>query len=369
MRSLVVSTTLVGLALLGLGTSCKKEKAPDATPPVATPPPTTPPTAPAPALDVTQVKAMFKPLPASFDRTDLPPTDAQIALGRQLYFDARLSKNQDVSCNTCHQLDKFGVDALSVSKGHRGQTGNRNSPTVFNAAGHLAQFWDGRAADVEAQAKGPVLNAVEMGMPDDGHVVAVLTSIPGYVDAFKVAFPGEASPVTFDNMAKAIGAFERRLVTPGPFDRYLGGDETALAEPAKQGLAVFMATGCTACHSGPLLGGAMYMKTGLIAPYADTTDLGRFGVTKVEADRFLFKVPSLRNVAKTAPYFHDGKIADLPAAVREMARIQLGKTLTDPDVEKLVAFLGALTGEPPAALITAPTLPPSGKKTPKPDPS
>lgn len=377
MRQSVVRSLPFVIGALGL-VACSKKEAPPEAPPAPKPTPTaptapstpTPPPAPAaPKLDAAQVKAMFKPLPASFDKADAPATDAQVALGAQLYFDTRLSKNQDISCNTCHGLDTFGVDGLAVSKGHKGQTGTRNAPTVYNAAGHFAQFWDGRAADVEAQAKGPVTNPVEMAMADDAKVVAVLESIPGYVEAFGKAFPGEAKPVTFDNMAKAIGAFERKLVTPAPFDKYLAGDEAALSAEAKDGLAVFMASGCTACHGGPLLGGAMYMKTGLVAAYADTTDTGREQVTKNAADKFMFKVPSLRNIEKTAPYFHDGKVADLASAVKEMAKLQLGKQLTDAEVAKIVAFLASLTGEPPAALIAKPALPPSGKKTPKPDPS
>ena len=373
------SRTVIGLALLAAACGKKKEQeappspptpppGPTAVAPAPTPTPTAPAAPAAPALDVSQVKALFKPLPPSFDRTDAPTSDALVALGRQLYFDKRLSKNQDVSCNTCHALDTFGVDGLALSKGHKGQLGGRNSPTVYNAAGHFAQFWDGRAADVEEQAKGPMTNPVEMAMDGD-KVVAVVSSIPEYGKAFAAAFPGEATPVTFDNVGKAIGAFERRLVTPAPFDKYLAGDDAALSADAKQGLAVFMATGCTACHGGPLLGGSMYMKTGLIAPYADSADTGRMQVTKAEADKFMFKVPSLRNIEKTAPYFHDGKIADLPTAVREMARLQLGKTLTDDEVGKIVTFLASLTGTPPADLIAPPTLPPSSKKTPKPDPS
>ncbi|MBK7191140.1 MAG: c-type cytochrome [Myxococcales bacterium] len=335
--------------------------APAPTPPPAPAAPTTP--------DKAQVAALFKPLPANFDDAAAPASDAVVALGQQLYFDTRLSKNQDVSCNTCHALDKFGVDGLATSKGHKGQLGTRNSPTVLNAAGHFAQFWDGRAATVEEQAKGPMMNPVEMAMADDAHVVAVLQSIPGYADAFAKAFPGQPDAITLDNAAKAIGAFERKLATPAPFDKYLAGDEAAMSDDAKHGLAVFMASGCTGCHSGPLLGGTMYMKTGLTAPYADTTDTGRFAVTKVETDKFMFKVPSLRNVAKTAPYFHDGKIADLPAAIREMGRLQLGKAFTDDEVKLIGAFLDSLTGEVPAALAAQPKLPKSGPKTPKPDPS
>lgn len=346
----------------------------DAPPPSsAPPPPSTTVTAPRPAAppraDRAQAKAMFGSLPASFDSPTNPITPAKVELGRMLYHDARLSKNQDVSCNTCHGLDTFGVDGLAVSKGHRDQTGTRNSPTVYNAAGQFAQFWDGRAADVEEQAKGPVLNPVEMAMPDEAAVVAVLRSIPGYRDAFAAAFPGDADPVTYDNMARAIGAFERQLVTPASFDRWLAGDDAALSADAQHGLALFMSTGCTACHTGPLLGGGSFQKMGAVKPYPNTTDVGRMEVTKAEPDKYLFKVPSLRNVAKTAPYFHDGAVADLSAAVAQMAELELGRTLTEAEVDAIVAFLDSLTGEPPSALIAAPTLPPSSKQTPRPDPT
>ena len=380
MSPTLVRTTLFGLAVAAAVTGCGKKSSDSgqasAPPPptsAPTPPPTTPTPPPPPAAPTTPDKAMvaqtFKPLPANFDDTAAPASDAMVELGHQLYFDKRLSKNQDVSCATCHDLAKFGVDGLPTSKGHKGQTGTRNAPTVYNAAGHFAQFWDGRAATVEEQAKGPVLNPVEMAMADDAHVIAVVKSMPDYVKAFAAAFPGQADAVTFDNVAKAIGAYERKLVTPGPFDKYLAGDDAALSDDAKHGLAVFMASGCTGCHTSPLVGGTMYMKTGLTAPYADTTDTGRFAITKAEADKFMFKVPSLRNVAKTAPYFHDGKIADLPSAIREMGKLQLGKQFTDDEVKWIGAFLDALTGEPPAALIAEPTLPKSTKTTPKPDPS
>ncbi|TPV97084.1 MAG: c-type cytochrome [Myxococcales bacterium FL481] len=313
--------------------------------------------------------AAFKPLPADLSRTDKPASSAQIALGRQLYHEARLSKNHDVSCNSCHLLDKFGVDGDKTSMGHRKQRGDRNSPTVYNAAGHIAQFWDGRAATIEEQAKGPVLNPVEMAMPDEAAVVAVLKSIPGYVEAFGQAFPGEADPVTYDNMAHAIGAFERKLVTPGRFDTYLAGDETALSDAEKQGLAVFLSTGCTTCHAGAYLGGHMYQKLGLVKAWPHQEDPGRFKVTKSESDRMFFKVPSLRNVAKTGPYFHDGSVTDLGEAVAMMAEYQLGRTLSADDTKSIVAFLGALTGEVPQDLVAPPKLPASGPNTPKPDAS
>ena len=312
--------------------------------------------------------AAFAPLPANMNG-DKKPTDAQIKLGHQLYFDVRMSKNQDIACNSCHQLDKYGVDNQPRSKGHKGQLGGRNSPSVYNAAGHIAQFWDGRAADVEEQAKGPVLNPVEMALPSAAQAEKVLKSIPGYAPLFSAAFPGEKDPITFDNFAKAIGAFERQLVTPGRWDKFLAGDTSALSDDEKKGLNTFVKTGCTTCHAGPYVGGAMYQKAGLVKPWPNTEDKGRFDVTKKEADKFFFKVPSLRNVAKTAPYFHDGATAKLSDAVKMMAEHQLGKTLGDDEVKSIVAFLGALTGELPARWIKAPAPLPSGKKTPKPDPT
>lgn len=321
-----------------------------------------------PAIDRAMLAA-FSPLPSEMASDDNPTSEAKVALGRMLYADARLSKNHDVSCNSCHLLDKFGVDGEPTSKGHRGQRGDRNAPTVYNAAGHFAQFWDGRAATIEDQAKGPVLNPIEMAMADEASVLAVIKSIPGYVDAFAKAFPGESDAISYDNMAKAIGAFERKLVTPSRFDKYLGGDETALSDEEKKGLTAFFTAGCPTCHTGTYLGGHMYQKAGLIKPWPNQKDPGRFAVTKSEADRMFFKVPSLRNIAETGPYFHDGSVADLGEAVKMMAEYQLGRTLSDDDTKAIVTFLGALTGEPPAELVAKPTLPESGPNTPLPDPS
>jgi cytochrome c peroxidase len=236
---------------------------------------------------------------------------------------------------------------------------------VYNAALHIAQFWDGRAADVEEQAKGPVLNPVEMAMPSPADVVVVLKSIPGYAPLFAAAFPGEPDPITFDNMALAIAAFERRLMTPGPFDKFLEGDDAALTPAQRAGLQTFIATGCITCHNGATVGGRMFQKLGLVEPYP-TQDVGREKVTGNEADRFVFKVASLRNVAKTGPWFMDGSITDLNQAIRLMARHQLGKQLTDPDVASIRAFLESLTGTPDASYIAKPELPPSGPSTPAP---
>lgn len=327
----------------------------------------------APIVKVDSAKlALFKPLAEKVDSEDNPSTPEKVELGRQLYWDARLSPNHDVSCNSCHLLDRYGVDGLPVSEGHEKQKGTRNAPTVYNAAGHFVQFWDGRAADLEEQAKGPVLNPVEHALPDEAAVVAILSSVPGYVEAFEKAFPEDKPPVSFDNFAKAVAAFERTLLTPAPWDAFLKGDTKALNDDQKQGFLKFMDVGCQTCHSGEHLGGTMYQRLGSVKPWpvaeGKEPDLGRYEVTKQESDKHMFKVPGLRNITKTAPYFHDGSVADLETAVKMMAEYQLGKTLPDEDVRLIVAFLGALTGEPTAEQMKKPDLPPSGPKTPQPNP-
>jgi len=315
-----------------------------------------------------KAKALFGTLPERAENPANPTTDAKVQLGRMLYYEPRLSKNQEISCNSCHQLDRFGVDGEPTSPGHKGQRGDRNSPTSLNAALHIAQFWDGRAPDVEAQAKGPILNPVEMAMPSEAAVIAVLSSIPGYAPPFEAAFPGEPDPITYDNLALAVGVFERGLLTPAPLDRFIAGDANALSAEQQGGLERFIDTGCVTCHVGPALGGGMYQKLGLVEPY-ETEDPGRFQVTGNEADRGVFKVPSLRNITETGPYFHDGSIVALPDAVRLMARHQLGKELDDESVNEIVVFLGALTGTVDASYVAPPELPESGPDTPAPDPS
>jgi cytochrome c peroxidase len=317
------------------------------------------------AVNPVQLK-MFKALPDVAASSKNPITEAKVNLGRMLYYDPRLSRNQDVSCNSCHDLAKYGVDGQSVSDGDKGQKGTRNAPTVYNAAGHFVQFWDGRAADVEEQAKGPVLNPVEMAMSSDKAVVSVLKSMPEYVSDFKAAFPGEKDPVTFENMAMAVGAFERKLVTPSRWDKFLNGDQAALTDPEKAGFNKFMDVGCQACHSGTYLGGQVYQKLGAVRPYPDTSDAGREAVTKQESDRMVFKVPSLRNIDKTAPYFHSGTVTTLEAAVKGMGEYQLGRELKDDEISSIVTFLKTLTGTIPAEYIKPPALPRSTAKTPKP---
>jgi len=321
---------------------------------------------PAPAVDKDQL-AVFAPLPASVPAESGAASADIVTLGRMLYYEPRLSKSQTISCNSCHDLAKYGVDNQPTSDGHKGQMGDRNSPTVFNAAAHFTQFWDGRAADVEAQAKGPVLNPVEMAMPSEARVVAVLKSMPEYVELFGKAFPNDKQPVTYDNMAKAIGAFERNLMTPARWDRLLDGDASALTPEEKVGLKTFLDTGCQACHNGALLGGTSYQRLGAAKVYPDLTDPGRFKVTKVESDKGTFKVPSLRNIEKTGPYYHDGKVASLDKAVRDMAEYQLGKKLTDEQAAQIIAFLKVLTGKIDPEYTKAPVLPKSTAATPKPD--
>jgi cytochrome c peroxidase len=315
-----------------------------------------------------RAQAIFGTLPIEATSDSNPVTEAKTDLGRMLYYDPRLSKSQEISCNSCHDLQGFGVDGEATSPGHRGQRGGRNSPTVYNAAFHVAQFWDGREPDVEAQAKGPVLNPIEMAMPDAASVVAVLDSIPGYAPRFQAAFPGEEDPISYDNMARAIGAFERRLVTPSPFDAWLAGDDDALSDEAVVGLSTFMQVGCITCHMGPILGGDRYQKLGLVKPFP-SLDKGRYEVTGEEADLFVFKVPSLRNVVETGPWFHDGSMVSLNHTIRAMAMHQLGRSLSDAEVASIAVFLESLTGTIDASYIAEPELPASGPDTPRPDPS
>ena len=296
-------------------------------------------------------------------------TEELTTLGRTLFFDPRLSRSQTLSCNSCHALDQYGVDGTPTSTGHRGQHGGRNAPTVYNAAASVVEFWDGRAADVEAQAGGPILNPIEMSMPNAAAVEKVLKSIPGYADLFKRAFPGNPNPIAFGNVARAIGAFERKLSTPGRWDQYLEGKKDALTGAEKEGFRLFANLGCMVCHTGETLGGTSYQRAGAVEPWPNQKDLGRYEVTKGEGDQMMFKVPTLRNVEKTAPYFHDGSGATLPGAVKTMGKYQLGLDLTDVEVESIVTWLKSLTGELPTAYIAAPTLPKSSASTPRPDPS
>jgi cytochrome c peroxidase/serine/threonine protein kinase len=302
--------------------------------------------------------ASFAALPETVTSPDNPRTPEKVELGRALFFDKRLSKGRDVSCATCHVLDAYGVDGKRVSAGHEGQLGTRNTLSVYNAAGAFALNWDGAAVSVEAQARLPLTNPKEMAMtPED--VVAVLKSIPGYVKAFAAVFGDKPQPA-FEDVIAAIGAFERQLLTPSRWDAYLNGKESALSDKEKAGFNDFVEVGCPTCHYGPYLGLTMYQKLGLVKPWPDMKDPGRYEVTKQTADVMVFRVPSLRNVSKTGPYFHDGSMTSLAESVRMMARHQLGKELDEGQVDRVTAFLDALTGAIPVEQARVPALPPDG---------
>jgi cytochrome c peroxidase len=305
--------------------------------------------------DEVLVKAQnfFAVLPENADNPKNKTTIPKVKLGKKLYNDTRLSLEGKNSCNSCHNLATYGVDNLPTSPGDAGNNGTRNSPTVFNAAFHFAQFWDGREPDVEAQAGGPILNPVEMNIPSEDFLVKRLSEDQEYRQLFAEAFPDQENPLTFKNITYAIAAFERELITPSKFDDYLKGDENALNAEEKKGLETFMKAGCTTCHTGALLGGNMYQKFGLFDDYWKYTeskeiDEGRMMVTKNEADKYLFKVPSLRNIEKTWPYFHDGSVEKLDDAVKIMAKVELNKDLSDKETKEIVTFLASLTGNVPA---------------------
>lgn len=301
----------------------------------------------------------FKAIAAIDENTNYEK-NAKSKLGKHLYFDTRLSKDGKNSCNSCHNLDTYGVDNLPFSPGDKGFFGGRNSPTTFNAALHASQFWDGRAKDVEEQAGGPILNPIEMNIPSEKFLIDRLKQIELYKKLFADAYPEEKNPFTYKNIQNAIGAFERELITPCRFDDYLSGNKEALNEEEKKGLIAFTQLGCTGCHNGEALGGgAGFQKFGVFSNYWDLTksekkDEGRFEVTKNESDKYFFKVPSLRNIEKTHPYFHDGSIKTVEEAVKIMAKAQLNHDATDEEIKNISAFLRALTSDIPAHYKKAP---------------
>ena len=326
----------------------------------------------APSGDDAQLLAraqqLFKPLPADAGSAQRPLSPERIALGRALFFEPRLSIDNKISCASCHLPSFYGAEPLAVMVGLQSKVFPRNTPTVFNTALQFAQHYGGNRADVEEQAVKALLSPVAYGNADYAAAEARLRALPGYRAMFEKAFPGEAEPVTAQNWGKAIGAYERVLLTPAPFDRYLAGDGRALDAQAKRGLDKFMSFGCVGCHNGVTVGGQTYQKFGVKEDYWLATgskpndwhksiDKGRFHDTKNEADSFMFKVAPLRNVAMTPPYFHDGSVAKLDDAVRIMGRLQLGRELADADVSDIVAFLESLTGEVPAQFATPPLLP------------
>jgi len=316
-------------------------------------------------------QAPWQPLPARApEPADNRTTPAKVELGKMLFFDPRFSSEGTVSCFSCHNVMEGGDDHRPTSIGVHGQKGGRNAPTVWNAAFHSVQFWDGRAVSLEEQAKGPPVNPIEMGMTDLDAVIGRIRRIPGYREPFAKAFgPGEV--ITMDNAARAIAAYERTLITPGsPYDRFAAGDTRALTAQQQRGLATFEATGCTACHQGPTFNGpampagtGFYMKfpvyeqSPYVARFALAKDLGRYESTKVDGDQHLWRVPTLRNLVYTAPYMHTGTVKSLPDAVRVMASTQLNVELKDADVADVVSFLESLTGPFPSQ--TMPRLPPT----------
>lgn len=309
----------------------------------------------------------FEALPQSAPSLEGNPMSAErLELGKQLYFEPRLSASQFISCNSCHNLGLGGADLQKTSVGHGWQTGPRNAPTVLNAVFASHQFWDGREPDLEAQAKGPVQAGVEMANKPE-QVVKVLKSMPDYVEAFKAAFPNEKDPVSFDNMAKAIALFESTLVTSSPFDDYLKGNATALSHEEKAGLELFMDKGCASCHNGVAVGGKGFFKFGLVASpgekHLPAGDTGRMKATGKEEDKYFFRTPILRNIADTAPYFHTGSAQTLSEAIDVMAKSQLGLELSETEVSQIAAFLGSLSGK---VEVDYPNLPASTDGTPTP---
>jgi len=296
------------------------------------------------------------PVNSDFDK-------AKVELGKKLFFEPRLSKSGFLSCNSCHNLSTGGADNLPSSIGHKWQLGPINSPTVLNAKFNIAQFWDGRAKDLKDQAGGPIENPAEMAS-SHADAVSMLQSIPEYVLFFKKVYG--IDKISIDQVTDAIAVFEETLTTPNSkFDKWLQGDENAISEQEKAGYNLFIEKGCISCHHGVGVGGESYQKFGVVKPYEkDTKTLGRYNVTNKEEDKYVFKVPLLRNIELTAPYFHDASTWDLGVAVMVMAEYQLGVKLSGDEVEKIVAFLKTLTGEQPS--IIYPILPPSTVNTLKP---
>jgi cytochrome c peroxidase len=308
---------------------------------------------------------VFKPLPKNAATPDSPITPERVELGRKLFFDPRISVDGTVSCSRCHLSALFGTDGLPKAKGAFDKLNDRRAPTVLNAALQFKAHWRGDRENVEDQASRAPTGPASFGNPDNASAMAKVKAISGYTELFRKAFPAEPDPVTISNWGKAIGAYERTLLTPARFDEYLAGKAEALSEPERQGLRTFMDTGCSGCHNGVVVGGGMFRKFGVMEDYWEETgskviDKGRFDVTNNPDDMYVFKVPGLRNVAMVPPYFHDGSVRTLPEAVRIMAKVQLGKTLSDQDTKEIVTFLGSLTGKVPQNFAEAPVLPAAG---------
>jgi cytochrome c peroxidase len=313
-----------------------------------------------------QARGLFSALP-DLKPADDPIAKSRIELGKALFFETRASGDGRIACASCHNPAYYGTDALSTSVGVQGKKLPRNAHTVFNTHLLVAQHYGGNRASVEEQAQKAVISPVAYGNSSYEEFESRLKTL-GYDAWFAKSFPGETQPINAKNWSIAIGAFERTLLTPAPFDRYLKGDTSAISAQAKAGLSKFISTGCVGCHSGVTVGGQSFQKFGLTQDYWSVTgstekellggrDQGRFHDTQKEEDRWIFKVPQLRNVAMTAPYFHDGSVAKLEDAVKIMGRLQLGTQLSDEDTKLIVAFLKTLTGEIPANFATVPLLP------------
>lgn len=288
-----------------------------------------------------KVKPMFTAVPDKMPGSE-NDTDPKIKLGEKLYFETALSNTGDMSCNTCHDIATAGVDNKPTSEGTNGIPGPRNSPTVFNAGFHFVQFWDGRAADLNEQAGGPILNPAEMAIADSATAVAKIKAIPEYAALFTEAF-GENS-INFENITEAMAAFERTLVSHDRFDSFLKGDLKAITKAEVEGLDLFLGKACVTCHTGSMLGANMYQKNGLITPYHNLEDEGRFEVTGNEQDKFMFKVPALRNIGLTGPYFHDGGVESLEETIIMMGDMQLMQQISDEEASRIAAFLKTMNG-------------------------
>jgi cytochrome c peroxidase len=350
-----IHIVIVGFLAVGVISSCSKNPQPDTR------------NQSAPVVAPSAVPALQPKTGEPVSSLEAPKVadQAMVELGKKLFFDPRLSKSGFISCNSCHNLSMGGSDNLVSSVGHKWHQGPINSPTVLNSSLNLAQFWDGRAKDLKEQAGGPIGNPVEMSFTHD-LAVAVLQSIPAYVEEFKTVFKVDA--IDIDKVTTAMAAFEETLVTPNArFDKWLKGDDSAITKEELAGYELFKSSGCTNCHNGPALGGNSFQKMGAVTPYTTKSAvLGRSAVTKDNADRFKFKVPTLRNVELTYPYFHDGGAATLSKAVEVMGQIQLGKKFTAEENASIVAFLKSLTGDQPK--FELPQLPPSSDTTPPPQP-
>ncbi len=317
-----------------------------------------------------KARTIFKPLPDTIHVDDYPHSKARVELGKALFFETRVSQDGRISCASCHNPSYYGADSLSVSMGMQGKKMARNAPTVFNTPLLIAQHYGGNRVTVEEQAMKALLNPIAYGNANFAVAETKLRAL-GYEKLFGAAFPNEANPVTAENWGTAIGAYERTLLTPAPFDKYLKGDKNAISKDAKLGLEKFINMGCAGCHNGSTVGGQSYQKFGILEDYWLATgskemeqlkgrDKGKYHDTKKDEDIYIFKVPQLRNVAVTAPYFHDGSVAKLEDAVRVMARVQLGQKISDTDVALIVAFLETLTGKIPAQFASVPALPVAG---------